>query len=48
MMWIRLFLIAVFLNVAVTSIVYGLKHPHKTQTEIFLHIPKSFIWNTTR
>jgi len=35
--------IAVLLWVAITSIIYEFKHPDKTKTESFLHIPKSAI-----
>ena len=28
-----------------TTTIYTFKHPNKTQTEVFLHIPKSFILN---
>jgi len=28
-----------------TSMIYRFKNPSKTQTEVFLHIPKSFILN---
>lgn len=42
-LYLLLFLIVI--NAAVTSFIYGIKHPKKTETERFLHIPKSFIWN---
>lgn len=33
------------INMSITCAIYALKHPSKTQTEVFLHIPKSFEWN---
>lgn len=36
-------LIGIVLWAACTSQIYGFKNPSKTQTEIFLHIPKSFV-----
>lgn len=33
------------LNISITSFIYMFKHPDKTQTEVFLHIPRSFEWN---
>lgn len=38
-------LLAIFLNAALTSIIYRFKNPDKTETELFLNIPQSFIWN---
>ena len=33
------------INMSITCAIYALKHPSKTQTEVFLHIPESFEWN---
>ena len=33
------------LNMSITCMIYALKNPSKTQTEVFLHIPESFEWN---
>lgn len=33
------------INIAVTTIINRLKHPKKTETELFCDIPKSFIYN---
>ena len=33
------------INMSITCLIYALKHPSKTQTEVFLHIPESFEWN---
>ena len=29
---------------AVSTLAYGLAHPHKTQTEVFLSIPDAVTW----
>lgn len=43
---ILLFLLFVVISWnAVTSIIYRFKNPKKTETEVLLHIPKSFILN---
>lgn len=42
---IQAIILIVVTNIAITSTVYRFKHPEKTETEIFLHIPKSFIYN---
>lgn len=34
---------ALLIWVAITSTIYRFKHPDKTETEAFLHIPRSFI-----
>jgi len=39
--WWAIILIALWLGL--TNAIYSLSHPEKTQTEVFLHIPKSFI-----
>lgn len=33
------------LNLSITSFIYRFKHPEKTETQTFLHIPESFQWN---
>ena len=35
-------LLIVYLSVA--NIVFALRHPHLTQTELFLHIPDALMW----
>lgn len=42
---LRFIVAAILVNTALTSIIYRVKNPHKTETEAFLHIPKSFIYN---
>jgi len=36
-------LVAVFLWVAISNIIQAFKCPKMSQTELFLHIPKSFV-----
>ena len=36
-------LVVVFLWVAVSNIIQAFKCPEMTQTELFIHIPKSFV-----
>ena len=36
---------AIIMNVSITSVIYSFKHSDKTETQVFLHIPKSFIYN---
>ena len=44
--WVIYGVIAILiLNISISSTVYRFKHKKATETEIFLHIPKSFIWN---
>lgn len=42
---LRIILILICLNAAVTSWIYRLKHPDKTETQVFLHSLKSFIYD---
>jgi len=35
--------VIILLWVACTSVIYSFINPSKTQTEVFLHLPKSFI-----
>ena len=38
-------LVAVFLWISITTTIQRLNCKKMSQTELFLHIPKSFIWN---
>lgn len=33
------------INFAVSNLTYNLKHPEKSEMRVFLHSPKSFIWD---
>lgn len=35
---------AIALNLLITINITRFKHPELTETQLFLHIPKSFIW----
>lgn len=41
----KILIYAILINTAVTSAIYRMKHPEKTETQAFFHIPKSFIYN---
>lgn len=41
---LRIILVIIGLNIGLSSMIFALNHPKLTQTEVFLHIPKSFIW----
>jgi hypothetical protein len=34
----------ILINAAVSITVYRFFHPEETETELFIHIPKAFIW----
>lgn len=38
-------LFAAAINLLISSEIYRIMHKDKTNLEIWLHIPKSFIWN---
>lgn len=38
-------LIIIVINTAVTSLVYRFRNEGLTETQLFKHIPLSFIWN---
>lgn len=33
------------MNVSVTSFIYSIKHPDKTQMEVLMHVPYHYGWN---
>jgi hypothetical protein len=45
---IQIFLLAVLMNIVLTTIINRVKHKEKSETELFLDIPKSFIWKYDR
>lgn len=42
---LRIIITLLIINVSMSSMVYSFKHQRLTQTEVFLHIPKSFLWS---
>lgn len=40
---LNIVIIIIIIWVSITTSIYAMKNPSKTQTEVFLHIPKSFI-----
>jgi hypothetical protein len=43
--WLKIIMISIVIWTALTSLKYRLLRPDKTETELFLHIPKSFVLN---
>jgi len=43
--FISILVIVVILNIAITSIIQAFKCSKMTQTELFIHIPESFVYN---
>lgn len=41
--WITVCLVA--LNISITSFIYSVKNPDKTQMQVFLHIPYHYGWD---
>lgn len=43
--WLVVGLALISIWAVVTTSIYRFKHPEKSETELFLHIPKSFVLN---
>jgi hypothetical protein len=43
--WFTVLLFLLIANLAISNLVDRFKNPQLTETELFLRIPQSFIWN---
>ena len=41
--WIYFVLVAMFLWVSISNVIQAIKCPKMSQTELFIHMPKSFV-----